>query len=91
MKTKCVDFPPVENTEKIKLQRFLKTTSEFMDVDFEIEEVTIIRVTVDADRPDVITMISKVASNEKRKQSNGGRRTRRADSTSESTEQEKKD
>ncbi len=71
MATRCVDFPPVANTEKIKLKQFLKTTSEFMDVDFEVEEVTIIRVTVDANRPDVLTIINKVAVNEKRKQKNG--------------------
>ncbi len=74
MKVKCVDFPPVGNTEKIKLQRFLKTTSEFMEVEFEVEEVTMLRVIVDADRPDVVTIISKVAANEKRKQKNGDKK-----------------
>lgn len=65
-----VDFPPVGSTEKIKLQRFIKTTSEFMEVDFEVDEVTAIRVSVDADRQDVATLLRKVAANEKRKQMN---------------------
>ena len=65
-----VDFPPVGNTEKLKLQRFIKTTSEFMEVDFEIEEVTAIRVSVAAERQDVATLLRKVAANEKRKQRN---------------------
>ena len=63
-----VEFPPVDNTEKIKLQRFIKTTSEFMEVDFEVGEVTIVRVSVAADRQDVATLLRKVAANEKRKQ-----------------------
>ena len=65
-----IDFPPVGNTEKLKLQRFIKTTSEFMEVDFEIEEVTAIRVSVAAERQDVATLLRKVAANEKRKQRN---------------------
>ena len=63
-----VDFPPVGNTEKLKLQRFIKTTGDFMEVEFEIEEVTVIRVRVPASRQDVATMLRKVAANEKRKQ-----------------------
>jgi hypothetical protein len=72
--TKCIDFPPVAAQEKLKLQRFLKSTGEFMEVDFEIEEVTIIRVSVAAARADVVTILNKVAANEKKKQREGDKK-----------------
>ena len=65
---KNIDFPPVGPTDKVKLTRFFETIGEFMETDIEVEEVTTMRVKVNASRPDVITMINKVASNERRKE-----------------------
>lgn len=60
-------FPPVNAEGKVKLQRFLKTVSEFMDVEIEVAEVTIIRATPEEGRLDVLTVLNKIAANEKKK------------------------
>ena len=65
--TKKIDFPAVGPTDKVKLTRFFETIGEFMETDIEVTEVTTMQVVVDASRSDVVTIISKVAANEKRK------------------------
>ncbi len=65
---RTIDFPPVEVEEKVKLTRFFKTIGEFMETDIEVIEVTTLRVKVSRARVDVITMISKVAAQQKKKE-----------------------
>lgn len=64
---KKINFLPMAPEELEKLKQFLKTTSEFMDVDIRTVEVTSVQVLVDADRPDVVTIVNKVALSENRK------------------------
>ena len=65
---RTIDFLPVETEERLKLTRFFKTIGEFMETDIEVVEVTTLRVKVSRNRADVITMISKVAAKQKRKE-----------------------
>lgn len=65
---RTIDFPPIEVEEKVKLIRFFKTIGEFMEADIEVIEVTTLRVKVSRNRADVVTMISKVAAQQKKKE-----------------------
>jgi hypothetical protein len=67
MTIKKVLFPPVGPEEEAKLTRFLNTTGEFMDVALAVKKVTIIEVQVNAERADVVTVLSKIAAAEKKK------------------------
>lgn len=71
---KKINFLPMTPDELEKLKKFLATTSEFMDVDIRTVEVTSVQVLVDADRPDVVTIVNKVAlsENKKRKETGAG-------------------
>ena len=60
-------FPPVDAAGKVRLQRFIKTVEEFMDVTIKVDEVTIIRAIPEEGRADVRLILSKVAANEKDK------------------------
>lgn len=60
-------FPPVDAAGKSRIQRFLKTMEEFMDVEIKVDEVTILRATPEDGRPDVLAILRNVAANEKNK------------------------
>jgi hypothetical protein len=67
-----INFLPMNPEELAKLKKFLETTSEFMDVDIRATEVTSVQVMVDADRPDVVTVVRKIALSENRKRKEAG-------------------
>jgi hypothetical protein len=71
--TKKVVFPAVRGEARAKLDRFLKNVGEFMDVEIDLHETVIVEAEVDADRQDVVTILTKVAANEKRKATNGSK------------------
>jgi len=64
---KKINFLPMEPEALKKLKQFLATTGEFMDVEIKTVEVTTVQVQVEADRPDVITIVNKIALSENRK------------------------
>lgn len=70
-KPTSVQFPPADQESKKKLTAFLENVSEFMAAPIKITKVTIIQAEVIGDRPDVMTILNKVAEREKKKETNG--------------------
>jgi hypothetical protein len=68
MPVKKIQFPAMEPAELAKLTKFLETTGQFMEVGIRVVEVTTVTAIVDAERADVVTILNKVAANEKIKQ-----------------------
>lgn len=67
MSVKKIQFPAMEPEALAKLTQFLETTGEFMGVGIRVVEVTTVQAIVDSERADVITILNKVAMNEKKK------------------------
>ena len=65
---KRIEFPPMDAQEQAKLKRFLETTSEFMGADVETETMTVIVAKVDAERKDIVTVLSRVQAAQVKKQ-----------------------
>ena len=65
---KQIVFPPMDAQEEAKFRRFLTTTGEFMGVELESELMTVITVKVPGDRPDVVTVMNKLAAANKKRQ-----------------------
>jgi len=62
-----VDYPPMDAKEEAKLKRFLETASEFMNAEIDTELMTVVVAKVDADRKDVVTVLTKIQAAQKKK------------------------